>query len=82
MFTEFFRMMKHVLRFLCTCLHRDPPSGKYPELSATGGVHEGHRRLVRGLRLLRLQRPPRVRPRQLCLQVGKLFKTEIPAKVP
>ena len=50
----------------------DLSSGKYPELSATGGIHEGHRRLVWGLRLLRLQRPPWVRPCQLCLQVGEI----------
>ena len=53
-----------------------PPfhEGKHPELSASGGVHKGHRRLVRCLRLLRLQRPPWVCSCQLRFQVErKLF---------
>ena len=38
----------------------------------------GYRRVVRGLRRVRLLRPPRVRPRQLRLQVGgKIIKSII-----
>ena len=61
-----------VLRFLCICLHPSLMStGKHPELSATGGLHEGHRRLVKPLRHLRLPHAARVRPCQLRRQVGK-----------
>ena len=45
--------------------------GQHPELPAPGGLHQGHRRLVRGLRLLCLQRAPRVCSCQLCVKVGK-----------
>ena len=48
--------------------------GEHPELVAPGGLHQGHRCVERGVRLLRVQRPPGVRPGQLCLQVQKNAK--------
>ncbi len=44
--------------------------GEYPELAATSGLHQGHRCLERGVRFLCIQRPPRVCPRQLRIQVS------------
>ena len=43
--------------------------GQHPELPAPRGLHQGHRRLVRGLRGIRVLRPPGVRPRQLRFKV-------------
>jgi hypothetical protein len=45
--------------------------GEYPELLAPCGLHQGHRCVERGVRLLCIQRPPRVCPRQLRFQVSE-----------
>ena len=45
--------------------------GQHPELPAPSGLHQGHRCLVRGLRGVRVLRPPGVRPRQLRFKVCK-----------
>ena len=47
--------------------------GQHPELPAPGGLHQGYRCLVRGLRLLRVRGPPGVRDGQLCLKVCPCF---------
>ena len=44
--------------------------GQHTELPAPRGLHQGHRRLVRGLCGLRLLGSPGVRPGQLCFQVN------------
>ena len=44
-------------------------AGQHPEQPPARRLHQGHRRLVRRLRILRLQRSARVRPRQLRFQV-------------
>ena len=55
---------------------RDDPAGdvhhpgQHPEQPAARGLHQGHRRLVRGLCLLRLRGTAGVRDGQLRLQVG------------
>ena len=43
--------------------------GQYTELPAPRGLHQGHRRLVRGLRLLRIWSPVGIRDGELRLQV-------------
>ena len=43
--------------------------GQYTELPPSSRLHQGHRRLVWRLRLLCLQRSPRICSCQLCLQV-------------
>ena len=50
--------------------------GQHTELPAPRGLHQGHRRLVRGLRRLRLLRPAGVRPCELCFKVGFLIKSK------
>ena len=44
--------------------------GLHPAQPAPSRLHQSCRRLVRRLRLLRLQCSPRIRPRQLCLEVN------------
>ena len=44
--------------------------GEYPELVAPCGLHQGDRCVERGVCFLRIQRPPRVCPRQLRIQVS------------
>ena len=43
--------------------------GQHPELPAPGRLHQGHRRLVRGLRRVRVLSPPGVCSCQLCSKV-------------
>ncbi len=56
--------IKNCLNFFFLC------TGEYPELVAPCGLHQGHRCVERSVRLLRIQRSPRVCPRQLRIQVS------------